>query len=71
MNPHFFVNSVDETRSIEFLRALDEAHKKMGSNEKAASRFKGQQVSLDIDGRVNSLWESREDNLNRFEDSQI
>jgi hypothetical protein len=71
MNPHFFVNIVNETQSIEFLRALDEAHKKMGSNEKAASWFKGQQVNVDIDGTVNSLWRSRENNLNRFEDSHI
>eukprot|EP00522_Entomoneis_paludosa_P007588 CAMPEP_0172464224 /NCGR_PEP_ID=MMETSP1065-20121228/49820_1 /TAXON_ID=265537 /ORGANISM="Amphiprora paludosa, Strain CCMP125" /LENGTH=76 /DNA_ID=CAMNT_0013220401 /DNA_START=1 /DNA_END=231 /DNA_ORIENTATION=+ len=51
-----------------FLKALDEGYQAPTNEAQQATWYKGQQIHLNVDGTIESEWETRADNLNRFEE---
>jgi hypothetical protein len=64
--PHFESNLVADEDRDAFIAALDDAYERNLTQGGQASWFKGQQINVDIDGSVNSMWRTRETYEHRF-----
>lgn len=73
---HGVVNLVHESNATAYLRALDDqadaqqaklaGNGKKSHSQQKASWFRGQGLSIDVDGTIDSMWASRSQNLNRY-----
>jgi len=66
--PHHVERLVSDENTAKHLQALDEAYQQQQQKEQRekASWFKGQQIDLDIDGKISAEWSTRQASKNRF-----
>ena len=74
---HFFQRIVPTEETEPFLKALDEAYYDNSKNENGkennggASWFAGQQVSLNIGGKLDDEWDTRKEQKDSFNQHAI
>jgi hypothetical protein len=65
---HSVEKLIRDDDALEYLQALDKEYKVTGHDKPKASWFKGQQVKIDLTGRVRQEWESRKGSKEVFEE---
>lgn len=60
-------NMVDDANRDQFLQALEDAYQRgQRPSGGSASWFAGQQITIDITGKIIEIWSTRENNVHRF-----